>query len=304
MALFTYYSRAFYDGAGARSAELNSPGGANYNSDDIDDGFWDVGDDRTNGSNFKYAGYFDSGGIRILTFEFPTVGTYMVSTSQSAGGLFNEYPATYVPGDITLTTTQLADCFAPGTQIATQDGTRSVEDLAIGDAVVTERGDLSTVRWIGRQTVFKLFAGPHIQPVRIRAGALGGGLPHSDLTVTADHGMVIDGLVINASALVNGHSINFVPMAELEDSYTVYHVETEAHDVILANGAPSETFIDYRDRRAFDNYQEYLDLYGCERIIPEMPAPRISSQRLLPDAIKGKLHILQTPVDDLLSTCA
>jgi hypothetical protein len=54
--------------------------------------------------------------------------------------------------------------------------------------------------------------------------------------VTADHGMVIDGLVINASTLVNGDTIDFVPISELDDSFTVYHVETVAHDVILANG--------------------------------------------------------------------
>ncbi|MEM9764783.1 MAG: Hint domain-containing protein, partial [Pseudomonadota bacterium] len=98
-----------------------------------------------------------------------------------------------------------------------------------------------------------------------------------------------DGMVINASALVNGDTIDFVPMAELADSFTVYHVETESHDVILANGAPAETFIDVASRRAFDNYQEYLDLYGHERIIQAQPLPRISSARLVPQAIKARL---------------
>jgi len=44
-------------------------------------------------------------------------------------------------------------------------------------------------------------------------------------------------LVINASALVNGTTIDFVPMAELDSSFTVYHIETEAHDVIQARPA-------------------------------------------------------------------
>ena len=98
-----------------------------------------------------------------------------------------------------------------------------------------------------------------MQPVRIRAGALGNGLPHSDLTVTADHGMVIDGLIINASALINGTTIDWVPMDELPDRVTYYHVETEDHDVILANGAPAETFVDAVTRSHFDNHQEYLE---------------------------------------------
>lgn len=169
-----------------------------------------------------------------------------------------------------------------------------MQSLAMGDTVATAEGKLAPVKWIGRQTVHKLFSRERMQPVRIRAGALGFGQPHSDLTVTADHGMVIEGLVITASALVNGGTIDWVPMAELPDRVTYYHIETEGHDVILANGAPAETFVDYASRRAFDNYQEYLDLYGVERIIPEMDRPRISSARMVPDAIKARLGISLT----------
>ncbi|WP_421907045.1 Hint domain-containing protein [Mameliella sp.] len=188
-------------------------------------------------------------------------------------------------------------CFLPGTRIKTPQGDAAVECLKIGDLIATADGRQVPVKWIGRQTVRPLLSRQGAQPVRIRAGALGDGLPNADLTVTADHGMVLDGHVINASALVNGTTIDFVPLAELEDSFTVYHVETENHDVILANGAPAETFIDYRDRRAFDNFDEYLDLYGCERIIPEMPAPRISSARHLPMDTRVRLGIGRLPSD-------
>ncbi|MEY8842593.1 hypothetical protein AB9K41_26480, partial [Cribrihabitans sp. XS_ASV171] len=68
-----------------------------------------------------------------------------------------------------------------------------------------------------------------------------------------------------------------------------YHVETEDHDVILANGAPAETYVDYIQRRAFDNYAEYLELYDEERTIPEMPLPRISAARLVPGGIRARL---------------
>ena len=133
--------------------------------------------------------------------------------------------------------------------------------------------------------------GAKSEPVRIRANALADGIPHSDLTVTADHGMIIDGLVINAAALVNGDTINFVATPDLPDRMQVFHVETEDHNVILANGAPAETFIDVADRKSFDNYAEYLDLYGTERVIPEMPRPRISSARLVPEEIRQRLRL-------------
>ncbi|CAN0131733.1 unnamed protein product, partial [Chrysoparadoxa australica] len=199
---------------------------------------------------------------------------------------------------LSISDTSYTMCFAAGTLITTGGGTSTVETLKIGDEILDQNGRAVPIKWIGRQTLNKLFASERMRPVRIRTGALGDGLPHSDLTVTADHGMILDGLVINASALVNGSTIDFVPLAELPDSFTVYHIETETHDVILANGAPSETFIDYRDRRAFDNFDEYLDLYGAERIIPEMHRPRISSARLLPQLICDKLKI-SAPLLDL-----
>lgn len=184
-------------------------------------------------------------------------------------------------------------CFAAGTMIATPFGETAVESLSIGDLVRTVDGRAVPVKWVGQQTIVKMFAGPGGQMVCIKAGALGN---HSDLTVTADHGMVVDGYVINASALVNDGSINWVPLADTADRFTVYHVETEAHDVILANGAASETYLDMPGRMAFDNYEQYLDLYGTERLIPEMPTPRISSQRLLPGAIKAQLGIGEVTV--------
>lgn len=182
-------------------------------------------------------------------------------------------------------------CFAAGTQILTEEGEKAVETLEIGDSVVTAEGGAVPVKWIGRQTLAPFFARHRAQPVRIAAGALGDGLPNRDLTVTADHGMVLDGYVINASALVNGTSITYVPLDDLDMHVTVYHVETEAHDVIFANGAPSETYVDVVTRETFDNHEDYLALYGAERIIPEMPRPRISTARLLPDAIRARLGI-------------
>lgn len=200
--------------------------------------------------------------------------------------------------DLTIT------CFTAGSLITTPNGEAKVEDLSIGDTILTADGREVAVKWLGVQTVDTVFSGPseRLHPVCISAGALGGGLPHSDLTVTADHGMVFsptihetggasknDGLVINASALVNGETIRFVPAREIKESFKVYHVETEDHDVILANGAPTETFIDVVGRASFDNHQEYLDLYGVERIIPEMARPRVSSARLVPQHIKHQL---------------
>lgn len=112
-------------------------------------------------------------------------------------------------------------------------------------------------------------------------GALGHGLPLRDLVVTGDHGMVLDGRLVNASALVDGAGIRWVLARALPVRITWYHVETETHPVILAEGAPAKIFIGFRGRRAFDNFDEYFALYGAKRIIREMPLPRILARRLL-----------------------
>lgn len=236
----------------------------------------------TAGSNFGY--FFGTSPMLPASgsFIFATDGGFAADTRDALRAF---------AADTTTITLGMGEalCFAAGTQISTPCGDVMVEDLKIGDVVLTTSGAEVPVKRIGRQTISKLRHGPARQPVRIRAGALGPGVPQADLVVTADHGMLIDGYVINASALVNNDTIDYVPTDELEDSFTVYHVETEFHDVILANGAPAETFIDVAGREAFDNYQEYLDLYGAERIIPEMAAPRISTARLLPEAVKRRL---------------
>ena len=188
-------------------------------------------------------------------------------------------------------TTQLdVACFAAGTLISTPEGERAVETLEIGDLVMTDDGRSVPVKWVGRQTMHKLFTpAERFRPVRIKAGALGGGIPHSDLVLTVDHALILDGLAINAGALVNGTTIVTEPKAALPDRVTYYHVETEAQDVILANGAPAETYVDYVQRAVFDNYAEYLSLYGEDRIISEMALPRVSSARLVPPAILTRL---------------
>jgi hypothetical protein len=197
-------------------------------------------------------------------------------------------PATLDTG--TLDTDPFAVCFAGGTLIATPNGERAVETLAIGDPVLTADGRATEVKWIGRQTLHKLFTpADRFAPVRVTAEALDNGLPHTDLVLTAEHALILDGLAINAGALVNGTTIRIEPRDSLPDRVTYYHVETEGHEVILANGAPAETFVDYVTRRAFDNHAEFVARYGDERVIDEMPLPRISSPRLVPPSIRARL---------------
>ena len=88
---------------------------------------------------------------------------------------------------------------------------------------------------------------------------------------------------VNAGAPAeDGNPIRFAPLEKMPARFNYWHVELEEHECIVANGVPAESIIDYVGRSGFDNYGEYLDLVGADRLIPEMPLPRISARRLLP----------------------
>ncbi|WP_424814102.1 Hint domain-containing protein [Roseococcus sp. YIM B11640] len=182
-------------------------------------------------------------------------------------------------------------CFLEGTRIVTPDGERAVEDLAIGDSVLTADGRSVPVRWMGRQTVVTAFGPPANRgPVSIAPGALGGNLPRRELRVTSDHALLLDGVLIHAGALVNGTTIRRMGGDELGERFTVHHIETAEHEIILAEGAPTETFLDTVTRRRFDNHDEYVALHGEDRHeMAGLDYPRVKSVRQLPRMTREKL---------------
>lgn len=174
-------------------------------------------------------------------------------------------------------------CFAEDTKITTETGEVAVQDLRAGDLVRTADGRLVPVRWIGERFIDTGLAHPaKAYPVRIQAGALGNNIPTRDLRVSPDHGIEIDGHLINAVALINGTTITQERVMP-KDGFTYYHVELDAHDLILAEGAATESYIDYGVRTAFDNDD------GHQVHIVEMPLPRISATRMLPDSVRNRI---------------
>ncbi len=146
-------------------------------------------------------------------------------------------------------------CFASGTLIATARGEVAVEELRVGDLVVTAQGGavLQPVIWMGYSRV-ELTRHPRRHaavPVLITAGALAEGMPHRDLRVSPDHGLLVDGYLVPAGRLVNGRSI----VREMWcPEVTYWHVELPAHGLLVAEGAVAESYFDDGNRSQFDNY--------------------------------------------------
>ncbi len=176
-------------------------------------------------------------------------------------------------------------CFLEGTLISTPHGLRLVETLQPGDLVLTAAGAAEPVRWMGVRKMAARFADKlRGYPVRISAGALSQGIPTRDLLLSPEHAVLIDGVLINAGALVNGASITRETV--MPEFFTYYHVELSSHALVLAEGVASETFVDNADRMNFDNWNTHPD--GAA--IQEMDLPRAKSVRQIPEAVRARLQ--------------
>jgi hypothetical protein len=147
-------------------------------------------------------------------------------------------------------------CFAEGTRIVTPNGEDAVENLRAGDMVLAMRGGqagFEALRWVGFMDVAvprNAAMAAKTAPILIKAGAIAPGMPARDLRVSPDHAMEVDGHLIPAKHLVNGSSI----IQEVWCKRVRYfHLELEAHGLLLSEGTWSESYLDDGNRNAFNN---------------------------------------------------
>lgn len=142
-------------------------------------------------------------------------------------------------------------CFAAGTRILTVDGPVAVQHLMEGQAVLTVSGAARPIRWIGhRQVDCARHPDPTtVWPVQIAANAFGPGLPADPLTLSPDHALYLEDVLIPVKHLIDGNVVRQHAVPRV----TYYHIELDSHDVILAEGLPAETYLDAGQRAAFAN---------------------------------------------------
>jgi Hint domain len=142
-------------------------------------------------------------------------------------------------------------CFLSGTMILTDRGEVSVENLRVGDTVVTLGGQTRQLCWIGHGRALSTRGRRSAAtPVIVRKSALSDNVPHHDLHITKGHSLYFDGTLIPAEFLVNHRSILWDDRAQ---EVTVYHLELDTHDVLVANGAAAESYRDDGNRWLFRN---------------------------------------------------
>jgi hypothetical protein len=151
---------------------------------------------------------------------------------------------------LTETPTEVA-CFLPGTLIETEHGEVPVERLTVGDKVRMLHGGWRPIRWIGTGTALATRGRRNAAtPIIVQKGAIADNVPHHDLRVTKGHALFLDSVLIPVEFLVNHRSIRWDDRAQ---EVRVFHIELDAHDVLLANGAPAESYRDDGNRWLFRN---------------------------------------------------
>ncbi len=149
-------------------------------------------------------------------------------------------------------------CFCEGTQIQLEHGEAPVEDLKVGDVVRLLDGSTKPIVWIGEGRVLATRGRrTAATPVIVRKDALGDNVPNRDLRITKAHSLYIDDVLIPVEFLVNHRTILWDDRAR---EVSIYHIELETHAVLLANGAPSESYRDDGNRWLFRNGNSGWDL--------------------------------------------
>ncbi|GAN68759.1 Hint domain-containing protein [Acetobacter orleanensis] len=176
-------------------------------------------------------------------------------------------------------------CFLAGTQLHTPGGVVAVEDIQVGDSLLTfENGQAVTqpVVWVGSRQAEVRPGLPLDEagwPVRVCAGALDEGVPNKDLLITSEHCLYFDGQFVPVRMLVNGRTIAYDQSMR---SYTYYHVETAQHAVIMADGALTESYLDTGNRSSFQQAGTVVRLPGLARCwAKDAAAPLVTAREVV-----------------------
>jgi hypothetical protein len=188
-----------------------------------------------------------------LTGSGPLNINYTSADKENGTVDFLDAPGGNVTGSLTFHDIEkIVPCFTPGTAIATPRGEILVEDLIVGDKIITRDNGIQEIRWIGAKRMdARVFANnPHLQPVLVQKGSLGFGLPERDMLVSPNHRMLVNNdrvalyfeeneVLVAAKHLVNPTE-GVQPIHSMGTTYI--HFMFDRHEVVLANGAWTESF--------------------------------------------------------------
>ncbi|MEL7026850.1 MAG: Hint domain-containing protein [Pseudomonadota bacterium] len=157
-----------------------------------------------------------------------------------------------MPKDIALTKARPVG-LVTGASLRTPCGPRRVDNIRVGDLVVTRDAGLQPVRVVFSRTLTaaELAADPSLAPVRLAPRAIAPMMPGQDLLVAPDHRLLIPGWRLEDK---DDSDMTLLPARELAGAndaihvardigdVTYYNIIFDEHVVFCANGMPVESF--------------------------------------------------------------
>jgi autotransporter passenger strand-loop-strand repeat protein len=205
-------------------------------------------------SAFSGESYNNATGVLSFT-DSGNAELFNISIAPATHGIYSaaDFTLGTVNGAVEITTD--IPCFCSGTRILGINGDILVEEICPGDMLVTVRDGGLVARkvvWTGKRAIdISRHPRPEmVRPVRIIAGAFGDNLPERDLRLSPLHAVYVNGCLFEAISLVNGTTIY---QEQNTRHVTYHHIELDAHDVLLAEGLPAESFLDTGDRTMFES---------------------------------------------------
>lgn len=181
------------------------------------------------------------GGVEYIFLDDFLDPTSMTPNPFSAGrNPLSGSPTTDGPHDI---------CFVSGTHIHTPFGEVLIEDLQVGDIVVTRDNGQQEIVWTGARKLSGSTANKRL-PIKISADAFGKGLPECDLLVSPQHRILLcdwraellfgtSEVLVAAKHLVNDSTIRIETGLK---TFSYHHILFKKHETVFSEGLPTESF--------------------------------------------------------------
>ncbi|WP_298262003.1 Hint domain-containing protein [uncultured Litoreibacter sp.] len=186
----------------------------------------------------------DDAGLGANSFDDVAIDSITINSISAYG---SQQSATVSDGQ------SFVPCFAAGTQIETPDGLIPVENIAVGDRVITLDCGVQRVKWVGRRflSARQLAEHPKLRAIHISAGALGDGYPSRDLLVSPQHRILLKSKITKrmtgqSEILVAAKKLAGFPGIRQVDcglGVQYHHFACESHQLVWANGAVAETLL-------------------------------------------------------------
>ncbi len=202
-------------------------------------------------------------------------------------------------------------CFAQRALIETDQGPIPVEKLEPDARIALAEGGFASLRLnlLSAVSGAQMAEFESLRPVVITAGALGAGLPMRDLRVSRQHRLQVCSPIAQRMFGVKDVLIAAIRLTDLSgiyledcaDALNYYHLVFDLHQVVLAEGAPAESFFTGREAIAAlnpDAHGEVLTLFPhlarkARKMRPAFLIPeRVMQKQLIARHIRNEKPLL------------